>query len=166
MFSNDIWADPITAKKYIGVSPDGVLLFGRPTDSELLRYSSRLWRLAPEVAKERSRGLPGTLDLVNAVDKLAAGYSAGMIRKILLASALTHTPRLLILDEPLEVVGPVSGQIIHDLLRNYVDGGGTAPLSGHIMELVGNIRDGAGIMVAGRILVSGTVDQIQGDVSL
>jgi len=83
-----------------------------------------------------------------------------------LASALIHAPRLLILDEPLEAVDPVSGQVIRDLLRDYVDGGGTVLLSSHVMELVESICDGVGIMAAGRILVSGTVDQVRGDASL
>ena len=72
----------------------------------------------------------------------------------------------MILDEPLEAVDPVSGQVIRDLLRDYVDGGGTVLLSSHVMEVVENICDGVGIMTAGRILVSGTVDQVRGDGTL
>jgi len=110
--------------------------------------------------------LKPALDLADAADKLVADYSAGMTKKISLASALIHAPRLLILDEPLEAVDPVSGQVIRDLLRDYVDGGGTVLLSSHVMELVESICDGVGIMAAGRILVSGTVDQVRGDASL
>ena len=166
VLGNDVWADPVTAKKHIGVLPDGVLLFDRLTGSELLRYNGRLRSLAPEVVEERSRELLGVLDLADAADKLVADYSAGMTKKISLASALIHAPRLLILDEPLEAVDPVSGQVIRDLLRDYVDGGGTVLLSSHVMELVESICDGVGIMAAGRILVSGTVDQVRGDASL
>ena len=146
VLGNDVWADPVTAKKHIGVLPDGVLLFDRLTGVELLRYNGRLRNLA--------------------ADKLVADYSAGMTKKISLASALIHAPKLLILDEPLEAVDPVSGQVIRDLLRDYVDGGGTVLLSSHVMELVENICDGVGIMAAGRILVSGTVDQVRGDGTL
>ena len=122
--------------------------------------------LAPKVVEERSRELLGVLDLADAADKLVADYSAGMTKKISLASALIHAPKLLILDEPLEAVDPGSGQVIRDLLRDYVDGGGTVLLSSHVMEVVENICDGVGIMTAGRILVSGTVDQVRGDGTL
>jgi ABC transporter related len=166
VLGHDVWADPVAAKKHIGVLPDGVLLFDRLTGAELLRYSGRLRRLAPEVVEERSRELLSVLDLADAANKLVADYSAGMTKKISLASALIHAPKLLILDEPLEAVDPVSGQVIRDLLRDYVAGGGTVLLSSHVMELVESICDGVGIMAAGRILVSGTVDQVRGDATL
>ena len=82
VLGNDVWADPVTAKKHIGVLPDGVLLFDRLTGVELLRYNGRLRNLAPKVVEERSRELLGVLDLADAADKLVADYSAGMTKKI------------------------------------------------------------------------------------
>ena len=167
VLGKDVWADPVTAKKHIGVLPDGVLLFDRLTGSELLRYNGRLRSLAPEVVEERSRELLGVLDLADAADKLVADYSAGMTKKISLASALIHAPRLLILDEPLEAVDPVSGQVIRDLLRDYVDGGGTVLLSSHLIGELAEIVDDVVIINGGQIKAwGGVADVMAGHPSL
>lgn len=162
----DVWQDPIGAKAHIGVLPDGMLLFDRLTGLELLRYNGRLRGLPRDVIEQRAAELLQVLGLADDANKVVADYSAGMTKKISLACALIHAPRLLILDEPLEAVDPVSGQVIRDLLRDYVAGGGAVLLSSHVMELVENLCDGVGIMAAGRLLLTGTVDQVRGDSTL
>jgi len=162
----DVWAEPRRAKALLGVLPDGLRTFDRLNGLELVTYSGLLRGLKRDVVVPRATELVKVLGLWEAGTTLVADYSAGMTKKISLASALIHAPKLLILDEPLEAVDPVSGQVIRDLLRDYVDGGGTVLLSSHVMELVENICDGVGIMAAGRILVSGTVDQVRGDGTL
>ena len=76
------------------------------------------------------------LDLTADAGTVVADYSAGMVKKISLAAALIHAPRLLVLDEPFEAVDPVSGQTIRTILRRYVANGGTVVMSSHVMELV------------------------------
>ena len=89
-------------------------------------------------------------------------YSAGMTKKIALAAALVHSPRLLVLDEPFESVDPVSAANIRDILDGFVKGGGTVVVSSHSMDLVERMCDHVAIVAAGRVLVSGTMDEVRG----
>ena len=88
-------------------------------------------------------------------------YSAGMTKKIGLACALIHAPRLLILDEPFEAVDPVSGEGIRSILRNYARGGGTVVMSSHVMELVESLCDELAVVAEGRVLAGGTLDEVR-----
>ena len=88
-------------------------------------------------------------------------YSAGMTKKIGLACALIHAPRLLILDEPFEAVDPVSGEGIRSILRNYARGGGTVVMSSHVMELVESLCDELAVVAQGRVLAGGTLDEVR-----
>ena len=95
-----------------------------------------------------------------------ADYSAGMVKKISLAAALIHAPRLLVLDEPFEAVDPVSGQVIRTILRRYVAGGGTVVMSSHVMELVEGLCDRVAVVAAGRVLADDTLAGLTGGGSL
>ncbi|SDR74548.1 ABC transporter ATP-binding protein [Agrococcus carbonis] len=157
----DVWADPPAAKARMGVLPDGVRMFDRLTGAELLRYHGLL-RAMPEPEVERRSGeLLAALGLASAASTLVIDYSAGMRKKIGLACALIHAPRLLVLDEPFEAVDPVSGETIREILRGFVASGGTVVLSSHVMELVESICDRVAIIAAGRLLASGTLDEVR-----
>ena len=85
-----------------------------------------------------------------------------MVKKVSLAAALIHAPRLLVLDEPFEAVDPVSGQTIRTILRRYVAGGGTVVMSSHVMELVEGLCDRVAVIAGGRVLAEDTVAGIGG----
>ena len=85
-----------------------------------------------------------------------------MTKKIGLACALIHAPRLLILDEPFEAVDPVSGEGIRSILRNYARSGGTVVMSSHVMELVESLCDELAVVAQGRVLAGGTLDDVRG----
>lgn len=157
----DVWADPPAAKARMGVLPDGVRLFDRLTGAELLRYHGLL-RGLPEVdVTSRAAELLAALDLTEAGSTLVIDYSAGMRKKIGLACALIHAPRLLLLDEPFEAVDPVSGETIREILRGFVASGGTVVLSSHVMELVESLCDRIAIVSDGRLLATGTLDEVR-----
>lgn len=166
LLGHDVWQDPAAAKARIGVLADGVAVFDRLTGQELLHYTGLLHGLSADVVDARATELLAALDLADAGGKLVADYSAGMTKKIILASALIHGPRLLILDEPLEAVDPVSGATIREILRSYVAGGGTVVLSSHVMELVEGLCDHVAIIHEGQVRVAGTVDQVRAGRSL
>ena len=109
----------------------------------------------------RSAELLEALGLADDRDTLVVEYSAGMTKKIGLACALIHAPRLLILDEPFEAVDPVSGEGIRSILRNYARGGGTVVMSSHVMELVESLCDELAVVAQGRVLASGTLDEVR-----
>src|SRR4051794_41204662 len=156
VLDRDVWADPAAAKALMGVLPDGVRLFDRLSGAELLRYVGLLRRVPPADIASRSAELLDALGLSEDRDTLVVEYSAGMTKKIGLACALIHAPRLLVLDEPFEAVDPVSGEGIRQILRSYARAGGSVVLSSHVMELVENLCDELAVIADGRVLVSGT----------
>jgi len=159
----DVWADPVRAKQLMGVLPDGLRLFERLSGTEMLSYLGRLRGMPVDVVDSRSRELLEVLDLTSAGDKLVADYSTGMRKKITLATALLHSPPLLLLDEPLEAVDPVSARIIREVLQAYVAGGRTVVLSSHVMALVEDLCSHVAVMNDGVIVTSGPVAQVRGD---
>lgn len=162
----DVWADPAAAKRIIGVLPDRLRLFDRLTGSQLLYYCGILRDLPADTVKERIGQLARAFNFEDALPRLVADYSAGMTKKIALAAALIHSPRVLVLDEPFESVDPVSANAIIEVLENYVEAGGTVVLSSHSMGLIERMCDSVAVIVEGKVLVSGTVDEVRGAGSL
>lgn len=162
----DMWSEPDRAKAHLGVLADGLRTFDRLTGRELLTYVGLIRGMDAAVVAERTDSLLAALDLAGEEGKLVVDYSAGMTKKILLACALIHAPRLLVLDEPLEAVDPVSGQVIRRILKAFVDGGGTVVLSSHVMELVEELCTHVAIIADGAIRAEGTLSEVRGDGTL
>lgn len=162
----DVWQNPLEAKKLMGILPDGVRLFDRLTGEQLVTYSGLLRGMDREEVASRVGDLLRALDLTNDAGTLVVDYSAGMTKKIALASALIHAPRLLVLDEPFESVDPVSAANIRDILSAYVHSGGTVIVSSHVMDLVQRMCNHVAVIAAGTVLAAGTVDEVRGDASL
>ncbi|MFE9956415.1 ABC transporter ATP-binding protein [Micromonospora sp. NPDC005299] len=162
----DVWADPVRAKGLLGVMPDGVRLFDRLSGAELLAYHGLLRGMDPAVVDQRAAELLDVLALTDAGRTLVVDYSAGMKKKIGLACALLHGPRLLVLDEPFEAVDPVSAALIRDILHRYVVGGGTVVFSSHVMEVVERLCSHVAILADGRIKRVGTLAEVRGERSL
>ncbi|WP_230006788.1 ABC transporter ATP-binding protein [Microbacterium sp. Bi128] len=154
------------AKKLIGVLPDRLRTFDRLTGRQLLSYYGALRGLPAPVVESRAADLARAFDLVEALGRPVSDYSAGMTKKVMLAGAMIHSPRLLVLDEPFEAVDPVSSAVILDILRAYVDHGGTVILSSHGMELVERVCSRVAVIVAGQVLAEGTVDEVRGGSTL
>ena len=166
VLDHDVWSDPAAAKALMGVLPDGLRLFDRLSGWELLRYVGLLRKVLPAEIESRSGDLLEALGLQADRDTLVVEYSAGMTKKIGLACALIHAPRLLILDEPFEAVDPVSGEGIRSILRNYARSGGTVVMSSHVMELVESLCDELAVVAQGRVLAGGTLDEVRAGSSL
>ena len=157
---HDVWADPVAAKQRFGALPDGVRLFDRLSGPELLAYTGLLRGMDRTTVKQRANELLDVLALTEAGRTLVVDYSAGMKKKIGLACALLHAPRLLILDEPFEAVDPVSASLIRDILARYVAGGGTVVFSSHVMEVVERLCTHVAILAEGRIKTVGTLAEV------
>ncbi|GAA1056774.1 hypothetical protein GCM10017608_12100 [Agromyces luteolus] len=157
----DVWKEPRAAKRITGVLPDRLRLFDRLTGAEMLYYAGSLRGLDHRTVLDRSADLADAFGLEDALDRLVADYSAGMTKKIALACAMIHSPRMLVLDEPFESVDPVSAANLTDILERYVAGGGTVLLSSHSMDLIERVCDSAAIIVGGRVLASGTLDEVR-----
>ncbi len=119
----EVWRDPSEAKRRIGVLPEELRLFDRLSGSELLAYNGLLRGMDPGIVGERAAELLAVLGLTEAASTLVVDYSHGMRKKIALASALLHNPRVLFLDEPFEAIDPVSARTIRLLLERYTGAG-------------------------------------------
>ncbi len=161
VLGHDVWRDPAAAKARMGVLPDGVHLFDRLTGAELLRYNGLLRSMPEADVTARAADLLAALDLAGTAGTAVADYSAGMRKKIALACALIHAPRLLLLDEPFEAVDPVSGEAIRAILRDFVASGGTVVLSSHVMELVESLCDRVAVVADGRLVATGSLDEVR-----
>ncbi|MEO6997670.1 MAG: ABC transporter ATP-binding protein [Terracoccus sp.] len=166
VLGHDVWADPVAAKRLLGILPDGLRTFDRLTGLQLITYSGLLRGMPRGLATERAIELVNALGLASAQGKLVVDYSAGMTKKITLASALIHGPRVLVLDEPFEAVDPVSSATIRSILADFVGSGGTVILSSHVMDLVERICSHVAVIADGRVLAHGGIDEVRDGQSL
>lgn len=162
----DAAAQPLAAKRLMGVLPDRFRTFDRLTGRQLLYYYGTLRGLPSAEVERRTIDLARAFDLTESLGRVVSDYSAGMSKKIMLAGALIHSPRVLVLDEPFEAVDPVSSAAILDILQSYVAHGGTVVLSSHGMELVERVCSRVAVIVAGSLVAEGTVDEVRGQGSL
>jgi ABC-2 type transport system ATP-binding protein len=166
IFGVDVWADPVAAKQLVGVLPDGLALPERLTGRELLTYLGLLRGLDRATVAGRAQELLEVLELTEAERTMVIDYSAGMRKKITLATALLHTPRLLVLDEPFEAIDPVSAATIRTILQRFIGAGGSVVLSSHVMALVEQLCDTVAVMAKGQIVVEGPVAEVRGGKTL
>ncbi|MDL5350584.1 ABC transporter ATP-binding protein [Microbacterium sp. zg-YB36] len=162
----DTAADSAAAKRLMGVLPDRLRTFDRLTGRQLLHYYGLLRGLPAAVTDSRAADLARAFDLTDALSRPVSDYSGGMTKKIMLAGAMIHSPRVLVLDEPFEAVDPVSSAVILDILGAYVAHGGTVILSSHGLDLVERVCSRVAVMVAGQVLAEGTVDEVRGELTL
>jgi ABC-2 type transport system ATP-binding protein len=166
IFGVDVWSDPTAAKALIGVLPDGLALPERLTGRELLIYLGLLRGMDPGAVVRRAGELLAVLELDDADRTLVLEYSTGMRKKIGLATALLHAPKLLVLDEPLEAVDPVSATTIKIILRRFVAAGGSVVFSSHVMPVVEQLCDHVAVVAGGRVVASGPLDEVRAGKSL
>ncbi|CDK01270.1 ABC-type multidrug transport system, ATPase component (fragment) [Microbacterium sp. C448] len=162
----DTATDASRAKKLIGVLPDRLRTFDRLTGRQLLYYYGVLRGLSASVVQSRIADLARAFDLVDALGRVVSDYSAGMTKKVMLAGAMIHSPRVLVLDEPFESLDPASSQVILDILETYVEHGGTVVLSSHGMALVERVCTRIAVLVEGEVLAAGTVEEVRGEMTL
>lgn len=162
----DMWKDSEEAKAMLGVLPDGYRLFDRMSGTALVEYMGMLRGLDRATAKARAVELLDALGLENTGKKMVADYSQGMTKKITLACALVHAPKILVLDEPFESVDPISAANIRDILTEFVSAGGTVILSSHVMDTVEKLCDHVAIINHGQVLAAGTTTEVAGGKSL
>ncbi len=148
-------------RKVIGLVPDDSLLFDYLTGAEYLEFIARLYGLARSLAKERSRELLHLFELEENPRKLIGEYSKGMRKRVALAAALIHRPRLFLMDEPFEGVDAVGARLMKDILLEQVKHGATVFLTSHVLEVVERLCDQIAIISRGKIIAQGTVDDLR-----
>jgi ABC-2 type transport system ATP-binding protein len=163
----DVAREPLLVRRRIGVLPEEPVLYERLTPLETLQLVGRLHGLGTEVIAERSRRL---LDLMEIAERDRRGmvldHSQGMRKKLSLACALIHGPRVLFLDEPFNGIDAVSVRAIRQVLKDAVARGVTIFFSSHVLELVEKLCTRLAIIVEGRLRVIGTQDEVRSQAGL
>jgi ABC-2 type transport system ATP-binding protein len=160
---HDMLKDPLSAKRHIGYIPDRPSLYEKLTGAEFLRFVSGLWGRAGAEAEKRAGELLELFELSAWSDTQIESYSHGMRQKLLIASALVHSPDVIIVDEPMVGLDPRAARMIKDLLRTFADQGGTVFLSTHTLEVAEALCDRIAILHQGAIRASGTMTELRAE---
>ncbi|MGQ0702864.1 MAG: ABC transporter ATP-binding protein [Gemmatimonadales bacterium] len=167
----DIEADPIAAKRKLGFIPDRPFVYDKLTGGEFLRFVAGLYGQSGSAIDRRSDELLDLFELLPWRDELTESYSHGMRQKLIIASALLHRPDAIVVDEPMVGLDPKSARLLKDLLREFVNRGGTVLMSTHTLEIAEAMCDRIAIVHAGKIAAAGTLADLRahtatGDASL
>ena len=157
----DLKGDLLGIKRIIGVLPEELPLYERLTGEEYLLFAGRMYGLGRDDTRRRTVELLQFLSLTDDRNKLIVDYSLGMKKKIALAAALIHSPRVLFLDEPLNGIDPISGRVVTDLLRRLAQKGVTLFFTSHVLDVVERLCDEVAIIDRGRIVAQGSLEQIR-----
>src|SRR3954447_1874126 len=148
-------------RRQIGIVPDDSLLFDYLTGSEYLEFVARLYETPKKVAKARANELIELFQLAEHPRKLIGEYSKGMRKRVAMAAALIHRPRLFLMDEPFEGVDAVGARLMKDILLEQVRHGVTVFLTSHVLEVVERLCDQVAIINRGKIVVQGTMSELR-----
>ena len=157
---HDVVRDPIGAKRMVGYVPDEPNLYERLTGIEYLNLVADAHGLSKEERKAQMEIYLHIFGLEGAVRDLVASYSHGMQQKLALTAALLHNPPLFILDEPMVGLDPKSQNFFKGLMRSHCEAGNAVFFSTHILEVAERICDRIGIISDGRLIATGTVEEI------
>ncbi len=160
----DLAAHPVEVKQQIGVVPEGMALFGRLTGSEFLNFAGRMYGLDRETAAQRTVELLDFMQLADQPRKLVTDYSHGMQKKLAMAAAVIHGPKVLFLDEPFEGVDAIAAGTLKAMLQGMIARGATIFLTSHVLEIVERLCSHVAIIHQGRLVAQGALDELRAGV--
>lgn len=152
-------------KMQIGVVLEGLSLFDYLTGWEYLQFAGRMFKLDRLTLRTRAEELLALMELDDGADRLIADYSYGMKKKVALAAALMHHPRLLVLDEPFEGMDPSSRKVLEEVLLDLVAHEATIFLTSHALNLVEKLCTEVALIHKGELLVAGKMNDVMKEVS-
>jgi ABC-2 type transport system ATP-binding protein len=161
---HDIVREPVKAKQTFGFIPDRPFIYEKLSGSEFLRFVGRLYGMNGSQAEAREAGLLELFELTRWKDALVASFSHGMKQRLVMASALLHNPRALIIDEPMVGLDPKAARLVKRIFREVARSGVTVFLSTHSLEVAEETCDRIAIIMDGRILTAGTVEDLGSEV--
>ncbi len=157
---HDILHEPLEAKRTFGFIPDRPFLYERLTGEEFLGFTARLYNMDEDQAAGRRARLLELFELEQWKNELVSSYSHGMKQRLVMASALLHDPRVLIIDEPMVGLDPKAARMVKGIFREIADKGVSVFLSTHSLEVAEETCDRISIIMHGRILVTGTLEEL------
>jgi len=157
----DLTQNSAELKRQIGVVPEGMALFGRLTASEYLRFVGRMYGLDRITTDQRTVELLDFMNLADEHKKLITDFSHGMQKKLALAAAVIHGPRILFLDEPFEGVDAIAAGTLKSMLQRMIARGATIFLTSHVLEIVERLCTHIGIIHRGQLIAQGSIEELR-----
>jgi len=161
----DLNANPVEVKRQIGVVPEGMALFGRLKGAEFLSFAGRMYGLDRETAAKRAAELLEFMQLADQPKKLVTDYSHGMQKKLALAAAVIHGPKVLFLDEPFEGVDAIAAGTLKAMLQGMISRGATIFLTSHVLEIVERLCSHVAIIHQGKLVAQGSLEALRAGVN-
>ncbi len=158
--------DPIACKQKMAYVPDNPDLYEFMTGRKYLNFISDVYGVSAEERNARLTRLVAQFGLEAAIETPISSYSHGMKQKLALIAALVHDPRLILLDEPFVGLDPLASHQLKEIMRAHCEAGGSIFFSTHVLEVAEKLCDKVAIIRGGRLVVSGTMEEVKGQGSL
>jgi ABC-2 type transport system ATP-binding protein len=161
----DFAAHSLEIKRQIGVVPEGMGLFDRLTGAEYLDFVGRMYGLDRATTQQRTAELLDFMQLTDRPKTLTADYSHGMQKKLALAAAVIHRPKVLFLDEPFEGVDALAAGALKQLLGRMIENGATIFLTSHVLEIVERLCSHVAIIHKGLLVAQGSLAELRAGIT-
>lgn len=158
--------DSIACKKKIAYIPDNPDLYDFMTGNGYLNFVADIFGVSLDERKEKIKKYAEAFEIANDLNKPISAYSHGMKQKLAIISAWIHSPKLIIMDEPFVGLDPKASHLLKQMMREVCDGGGAIFFSTHVLEVAEKLCDKVAIIKSGKIIKSGTMEEVKGDLSL
>ena len=158
--------NPLACKKMLAYIPDNPDLYDYMTGIKYLNFIADIFGVPAETRQERIRKYAGLFDLTDDLAQPIAAYSHGMKQKLAIIAAWMHDPKLIIMDEPFVGLDPKASHLLKGMMREICDQGGAIFFSTHVLEVAEKLCDKVAIIKNGKLIRSGTMEEVKGDDSL
>ena len=158
--------DPLICKRQMAYIPDNPDLYEFMTGIQFLNFIADIFAVPTDVRQERIREYAGRFELTGDLGQPIAAYSHGMKQKLAIISAWLHQPKLILMDEPFVGLDPKASHLLKEMMRQVCDEGGAIFFSTHVLEVAEKLCDKVAIIKSGRLIRSGTMEEVKGDESL
>ena len=162
----DLKADPLACKRKLAYIPDNPDLYDYMTGIKYLSFIADVFGVDAQTRRERIRTYADTFELTGDLAQPIAAYSHGMKQKLAIIAAWLHDPRLIVMDEPFVGLDPKAAHTLKGMMRQVCDNGGAIFFSTHVLEVAEKLCDKVAIIKGGRLIRSGTMEEVKGDDSL
>ena len=158
--------DPLACKRRLAYIPDNPDLYEYMTGIQYLNFIADIFAVPAGLRRERIAKYAGLFELTADLAQPVSAYSHGMKQKLAIISAWLHAPRLILMDEPFVGLDPKAAHILKGMMRELCDDGGAIFFSTHVLEVAEKLCDKVAIIKAGKLIRSGTMEDVRGDDSL
>ena len=162
----DIAKDPIACKQRMAYIPDDPQLYAFMRGTEYLNFVGDIYGVGAAQRQERIAIYTQAFDMTEDLGQAIGAYSHGMKQKLALMAAWLHQPRLILMDEPFVGLDPKAAHTLKGMMRTLCDQGGAIFFSTHVLEVAEKLCDKVAIIKDGRLIRSGTMEEVKGDESL